>query len=97
VIEAVKRDLWNFVTYGNKDVTIIISEDNIDYIGNNEFLSQDELELLKKYSNIIKRKYRDSISEGKSLILEWSFAYNTDINKVPVGDEYLVFYELRSL
>jgi len=97
IIEAVEKDLWNFVTNGNKNVTIILEKDKKIYDGDTRFLSDDEIDLLIKNVNIIKHKYRDSISEGYSIIAEWSFAYNTDINKEPIGDKYLVFYELRSI
>lgn len=97
IIEAVKNDLWNLVTYGNKDITIIISNNGIEYIGNQDFINSKELEELRKYINIIKYKYRDDLNEGHSMIVEWSFALNTDVNKKPIGEKYLVFYELRSL
>lgn len=29
--------------------------------------------------------------------LEWSFAVSCDVNKNPAGDEYLVFYEARTV
>lgn len=96
IIEAVKEDLWNLVTHGNKDITIIISNCT-SYNGDKNFILDEELEELKKYINIIKYKYRDYIAEGHSIIAEWSFAFSTDINKSPIGEKYLVFYELRSL
>ncbi len=97
VIEAVDKDLWNLVTHGRKDVTIIHGGDSVKYAGDKEFLSEEELELLNKYINRIKSYYREEISEGKSIIAEWSFAYNTDIDHKPLGEKYLVFYELRSI
>lgn len=97
VIEAVEKDLWNFVTNGNKNVTIILGKDKNSYDGDSNFLSNDEINLLIKNINIIKHKYRDNINEGYSMVAEWSFAYNTDINKKATGDKYLVFYELRSI
>jgi hypothetical protein len=97
VIEAVNKDLWNLVTHGQKDVTIIFGDDAEKYIGDREFLSKVELDILLKYVNRIRSYYRGTISEGKSIIAEWSFAYNTDICHKPLGDKYLVFYELRSI
>ncbi len=96
-IEAVDKDLWNLVTHGNKDVTIIIDKLHTDYIGDKTFLSQDELASLLKSVNIIKATYRDLINEGKSIFAEWSFAYNTNIYHRPIGEKYLVFFELRSV
>ena len=39
----------------------------------------------------------DDLLEGKSALLEWSFAVSCDVNKNPAGDEYLVFYEARTV
>lgn len=97
VIEAVDKDLWNLVTHGRKDITIILGDGAAKYIGNECFLSNEELDILLRYINRIKSYYRDLISEGKSIIAEWSFAYNTDIDHKPLGEKYLVFYELRSI
>ncbi len=97
VIEAVDKDLWNLVTHGRKDVTIILGECGAKYIGNEAFLSAEELETLRKHITRIKAYYREVMSEGKSILAEWSFAYNTDIDHKPLGEKHLVFYELRSL
>ncbi|MCG8499622.1 MAG: hypothetical protein MJB12_04325 [Firmicutes bacterium] len=97
VIEAVDKDLWNLVTYGQKNVTVILSKDETRYIGEPSFMSQEELQTLQKYANVIKYRFRDVLNEGKSIFAEWSFAYNTDIHHQPIGDQYLVFYELRSV
>lgn len=97
IIEAVDKDLWNLVTHGRKDITIIIEDSNIRYAGNKSFLSEDELNLLLDSINRIKSYYRDLLREGKSVITEWSLAYNASIDRRPSGEKYLVFYELRSL
>ncbi len=97
VIEAVDKDLWNLVTHGRKDITIILEECDTKYIGDEDFLTVEELDILLRYINRIKSYYRGVMSEGKSIIAEWSFAYNTDIDHKPLGEKYLVFYELRSI
>lgn len=97
VIEAVNKDLWNLVTHGHKDITIILKESGVKYIGDESFLSDEELDILLKYINRIKAYYREILSEGKSIMAEWSFAYNTDIDHKPIGEKHLVFYELRSI
>jgi hypothetical protein len=97
IIEAVDKDLWNLVTHGQKDITIIIEDSDTRYDGNKSFLSADELKLLHDSINRIRSYYRDLLMEGKSIITEWSFAYNTDIERRPSGEKYLVFYELRSI
>ena len=97
VIEAVDKDLWNLVTHGKKDITIILEDGAEKCIGAKGFLSDEEFNILLKYINRIKSYYRGLMSEGKSIIAEWSFAYNTDIDHKPLGEKYLVFYELRSI
>ena len=37
VIEAVKDDLWNLVTYSDRDVTVIIESNDKRIIGNKNF------------------------------------------------------------
>ena len=97
IIEAVEKDLWNLVTHGRKDITIILESGDTRYDGDKSFLSSDELSLLLDSINGIRSYYRDLLREGKSVITEWSFAYNTDVGRKPSGDKYLVFYELRSI
>lgn len=97
VIEAVDKDLWNLVTYNNKDVTIIKRKDETKYYGVRDFLSQDELDKLNLYAEKVRKKFRDYMNSGKTLLLEWSFAYYTDINEQPKGEKYLVFYEIREI
>lgn len=97
VIEAVKDDLWNLVTYSQKDVTIIIGEDKKEYIGDENFIKDNELNELLLYTKEVKRMFRDQLTEGKSILLEWSYAYKSDVNKTKIGERYLVFYEVRSV
>ncbi len=97
VIEGVQDDLWNFVTYNKKDVTLILSDDDTEIIGNKAFFQTDELSKLLSYVNMIKNKYRDYILEGKSVFLEWSFAYKSSVSKEKIGEKKLVFYEIRTV
>ena len=97
VIEAVDKDLWNLVTHGRKNVTIIFEECSARYIGDSAFITDSELDVLMKYITRIKSYYRNAMNEGMSIMAEWSFAYNTDKDHKPLGEKYLVFYELRSI
>lgn len=131
VIEAVEKDLWNLVTYGKRDVTIIIpalqDNDNADnndksdynrntnnndnayhdyfirnkvraeFDGDRNFLNEKEITDLLRNVSIMKGRFRDELSSGKSIFAEWSYAYNTDIFQKPIGERYLVFYELRTV
>lgn len=98
VIEAVENDLWNLVTYQNIDVSLTINKENniISSYGKSDFLSNEEIEKLMIYSRKIHGIYRNEIIDGNTILLEWSFAYSCNKNKQPVGDPYLVFYEVRT-
>ena len=95
IIEAVKADLWNLVTYSDREVTIRYDGliEQID--GNKDFLSEKEKNEILRYVPEIRKLFRDELAEGKSVLLEWSFAQDSSAEKMPVGDEYLVFYEAR--
>lgn len=120
VIEAVEKDLWNLVTFGKKNVSIIIpaektsheeeclanaachanvkpSVDGMEIFGNDAFLSRDEMEELARSASIIRGRFRDELNEGRAILAEWSYAYNTDAGHKPLGEKYLVFYELRGI
>ena len=84
IIEAVKEDLWNLVTHSDCEVTIIYhDEQNVTYSGNEEFLQSDEQRQLLKHVPEIKKIFRDDMSEGKSALLEWSYALSCNNKKEP--------------
>lgn len=97
VIEAVKADLWNLVTYEDRDVTIEVMGNTVQYHGDESFLSEDELEKLLFNAQRAKKMFRDELLEGKSAMLEWSFAYPSSLDKERIGQKYLVFYEARTV
>ncbi|WP_367567205.1 hypothetical protein [Lacrimispora sp.] len=97
IIEAVKDDLWNLVTFSDREVTIIVTENETQYNGNESFISENEQQQILKYIPEIKKTFRDELYSGKSVMLEWSYAYNCDINKQKKGDKYLIFYEARTV
>lgn len=97
IIEAVKKDLWNLVTYSSRDVTIFIDSTDINYDGDKAFITEEELQNLLSYIPEIRREFRNDLQSGKSVMLEWSFAFNCDRHKRKKGREYLVFYEARTL
>lgn len=51
-----------------------------------------------QHRNIAQRREQSQdLLEGKSALLEWSFAQSCDFEKEPTGEEYLVFYEARTV
>lgn len=97
VIEAVKNDLWNLVTYSDRNETIIIQDEKYIYDGDKNFLSAVEVNEIMKYISELRKNFRDELSEGQSLLLEWSFAYESDKNNEKLGDKFLIFYEIRTV
>jgi hypothetical protein len=120
VIEAVEKDLWNLVTYGKKNVSIIIPVEKtsrlqkhlagdarrtglnpyiggMEVFGDDAFLNPHEIEELVKSASIIRGRFRDELNEGRTILAEWSYAYNTDTSHKPLGEKHLVFYELRGI
>lgn len=97
VIEGVKDDLWNLVTHNKTDLTMIFEGENISVKGDESFLSQAELLELTDCCITVKRQFGREIEEGKSVLLEWSYACKSDLKKQPVGEPSLLFYEIRTV
>lgn len=98
IIEAVKDDLWNLVTFSECEETVIINDkDEMSFIGNGEFLKSTEISQLLFHIPEIKKIFRDDLLEGKAALLEWSYAFSCNSNKKAINDEYLVFYEARTV
>lgn len=98
IVEAVKDDLWNLVTYSDREVTVIYRRDQkAQYIGNETFLQEAEEQQLLKYVPEIRKIFRDDLLEGNSVLLEWSFAFSSNNQREPIDHEYLVFYEARTV
>lgn len=98
IIEAVKDDLWNLVTYFDCEVTIIIDYNSKrTYKGNRDFMSDQEVQKILTYVPEIKKIFREDLLEGKSALLEWSYALSCGRDRQPISEEYLVFYEARTV
>lgn len=97
IIEAVPKDLWNLVTYSDRTVTYEFSKEGVMADGDRTFLSEEELSQITKGIPTIRKSFRDELLEGKSVLLEWSLAQNSDLDSRPVGEEFLVFYEMRTI
>ena len=90
--------MWNLVSYSDREVTIITdTENNRSIIGNANFINNEELENLNKHIPEIRKLFRTDLLQGKSALLEWSFAQSCNASKEPIGEEYLVFYEARTV
>lgn len=97
VIEAVKKDLWNLVTHGYCDETIIFNGESINIHGDENFLERNELSELLVQEKKVRARLGTYIREGKSILLEWSYVLEVDKNNSEIGDSYLLFYECRAV
>lgn len=99
IIEAVDKDLWNLTTLGNKDVTIIKDRltDEFNLFGNPNFLKPNEIDELMYYAGKVRTIQRRYIFDNNSIMLEWHYAVQTDVNREPIGDPYLIFTECKSV
>ncbi|MCM1497537.1 MAG: hypothetical protein NC124_03630 [Clostridium sp.] len=97
IIEAVKDDLWNMVTYSDRAVTLRYAGGTVRVNGDSGFLQQEETEAILANVALVRRLFRDDILGGSSILLEWSFAYDCDASRKVTGEKYLVFYEARTV
>ncbi|WP_305141030.1 hypothetical protein [Acutalibacter muris] len=97
IIEAVNADLWNLVSLSDRDVTIEIDDGVTSFHGDETFLSESEITKIVENVPKIRQSFRNQLIEGHSLLLEWSYAQRSNLQKMPIGNEYLVFYELRTI
>lgn len=99
VIEAVNSNLWNMVTNHELDTSLVFSNEFVlqNYYGKKDFITAQEINKLKIYAQKIRSAFREEILEGKSILLEWSIASDCDIQHKEMGEEYLIFYEIRSV
>lgn len=93
LIEAINGDLWNLTNgktpdyrYNNGKVELGI-----------DFLQDKELKELLYYTEKIKTMFPQIQRGNKSVIIEFSYAYNTNLKKENIGERYLVFYEIKEI
>ena len=97
VIEAVRGDLWTLATGGEHDETVVITDEDVEVMGDEGFLSPAELDELAGCALRARRRFRGELTQASALYLEWSYARKSDLQKRPVGPAQLVFYELRAV
>ncbi|AMP20039.1 hypothetical protein AZF37_01585 [endosymbiont 'TC1' of Trimyema compressum] len=90
--------MWHLVDESRVDVTLIKdNEEPWEIIGQSHFLTDFELKEIEKYIPSIQQIFRKLIKEGKTLLLEWSFTYDSNLIGEAIGNPYLVFYEMRTI
>lgn len=97
IIECVSGDLWNLVDRHKIDhrFKLSVSGRVVNYTDNVNFLAKEEVQLLHKNLERIRKYFSKSLRANELVLLEWSFAKDTDVVGNNVGEEYLVFYEVK--
>jgi hypothetical protein len=85
------------VTNNDCDITYACENGDLHIVGNKDFLSTKELDELCSVEKRVRGSFRDLILEGKSILLEWSYAVESSPTKQKIGNPYLVFYECRTV
>ncbi len=96
-IEATKGDLWNLTDNHNCVECITVVKNDQQIIGETEFLTSNEIQSILKYVPYFITQREISFQRGNQLQVEWSFAYDSDLDKHPVGNPHLLFYGFRDI
>ena len=98
VIEAVDKDLWNLVTHGHRNVTLVFPQQGPPQShGDADFLSPAQVQQLQAAARRVRSRYRGALAAGQSVLLEWSYGAPSDLQRRATGDFSLVFLEIRTL
>lgn len=97
IIEAIKGDLLPLLRGKSVNVTYIYSKIETKVFGDNNFLSENEINKLLFYAKYLCQVYRYLLLEKSCLQLEFSFASDCDLNNKAIGDPDLVFFEIRTV
>ena len=98
-IEATNEDLWNLVDHHILDLSARVSSSGKIRvgIGDSSFFTEDEWRQLTRCSEKVRTYFNKAIRANELVLLEWSFAKDTDVIGNNVGEEYLVFYEAKTV
>ncbi len=98
-IECVRGDLWNLVDSGHTDGTLKydFASDKLMELTNTNALTSERTAELVNCASVLRRSFRDELAEGSSIYTEWSYAFEVNEKKLPHGQAFLVFYELKTL
>lgn len=98
-IEATNEDLWNLVDHHIIDLSARVSSSGKIRVGvgDSSFFTEDEWRKLIRCSEKVRTYFNKAIRANELVLLEWSFAKDTDVVGNNVGEEYLVFYEAKTV
>lgn len=97
VIEAIKGDLVPLLRGNAIDVTYIYSKTGQKIVGDEDFLSEKEINDLLFYAGYLTQLYGYMLAEKRCLQLEFSFASECGLKKEAIGAPELIFFEIRTV
>ena len=97
VIEAVEGKIENLAKKNRVNVTMIFTEDSLDMVGDDKFLSEEESLTLIDYCKEVKKRCTKDLEYGKNILIHWSFVQETKQNMIPKEEQKLVFYKIKIL
>ena len=99
IIECVEGNLWDLVDNHKIDhrFKISVSGRVVNYMDNVDFLTKEEIKLLHKNFEKVRKYFSKSLRANELVLLEWSFAKDCNSMGNPVGDSRLMFYEVRTV
>ncbi|BBF45146.1 hypothetical protein lbkm_3905 [Lachnospiraceae bacterium KM106-2] len=95
VIEAVEGKIENLSKKHRVDVTMIFRDNDLEIVGNDKFLSEDETLTLIDYCRELKSRCAADLDYGKNIILYWSIVSETKVNMIPKDKTNLIFTKLK--
>lgn len=94
IIEVCREDLWNLVDKQIVDLRIEASVTEPNFKVTPEGSDLLSVKQMGELISMARRQYQKT--RGQYAWAEWSYAYESDLNKKPASERYLVFYQLNS-
>jgi hypothetical protein len=94
-VEIVRYDIWNSYIDGKKDTIILTNDKFMRHIKKDDLLDETEIREILKEGKKLKTRYKKYLLDGKSIMLEWCYAIETDLLGNKKGDPYLALYDGR--
>ena len=95
VIEGTSGDISNLITNSQIDVTMILTDEDVEVFGDERFFQQDEVLQLIDYSREVRKMAARDMDDGKSIQLMFSYVYRTNKELQPEGDLKLIFHKFK--
>jgi len=95
VIEGTNGDINNMLLNSKIEVTMILTEDDVEVFGDERFFRQEEFLSLIDYSKEVRKMAARDIADGKNIQLMFSLVYRTSDEYKPEGELQLIFHRFK--